>query len=48
LKINKTDGKYDSKETEITAYTLNVICEQLWIRDQNYILNQEMESSQIV
>ncbi|XP_022175461.1 REM2- and Rab-like small GTPase 1 isoform X2 [Myzus persicae] len=48
LKINKTDGKYDSNETEITAYTLNVICEQLWIRDQNYILNQEMESSQIV
>jgi len=48
LKINKTDGKYDVKENEITAYTLNVICEQLWIRDQNYILNQEMESSQIV
>lgn len=48
LKINKTDCEYDSKENEITAYTLNVICEQLWIRDQNYILNQEIGSSQIV
>lgn len=48
LKINKSDSNYDSKENELTAYTLNVICEQLWIRDQNYILNQEMASSQIV
>lgn len=48
LKINKIDSNYDSKENELTAYTLNVICEQLWIRDQNYILNQEFESSQIV
>lgn len=48
LKINKTDSNYDSKDNELTAYILNVICEQLWIRDQNYILNQEMSSSQIV
>lgn len=48
LKINKTEGNYDSKDNELTAYILNVICEQLWIRDQNYILNQEMSSSQIV
>lgn len=48
LKINKTDTNYDLKENELTAYSLNVICEQLWIRDQNYILNQEMGSSQIV
>jgi len=48
LKINKTNKNYNSKEKELTAYTLNVICEQLWIRDQNYILNQEIGSSQIV
>jgi hypothetical protein len=48
LKINKTDTSYDLKENELTAYFLNVICEQLWIRDQNYILNQEMGSSQII
>lgn len=48
LKINKTEGNYDSKYNDLTAFTLNVICEQLWIRDQNYILNQEMGSSQIV
>lgn len=48
LKISKTESNYDSKENELTAYTLNVICEQLWIRDQNYILNQEIGSSQIV
>lgn len=48
LKINETNKNYNSKENELTAYTLNVICEQLWIRDQNYILNQEIGSSQIV
>lgn len=48
LKINKTDTNYNSKDNELTAYTLNAICEQLWIRDQNYILNQEIGSSQIV
>lgn len=49
LKINKFDGNNnDSKENELTSYILNVICEQLWIRDQNYILNQEIGSSQIV
>lgn len=47
LKINKMDSNYDAKDNELTAYTLNVICEQLWIRDQNYILNQEM-GSQVV
>lgn len=49
LKINKFDGdNYDLNENELTSYILNVICEQLWIRDQNYILNQEIGSSQIV
>lgn len=41
------DSNYESKENELTAFTLNVICEQLWIRDQNYILNQEL-GSQVV
>lgn len=49
LKINKktADATDDdpSLENQLTAYTLNVICEQLWIRDQNYILNQEIGSS---
>lgn len=48
LKINKNDVDFDTKENELTAHTLNVICEQLWIRDQNYIINQEIGSSQIV
>ncbi|XP_050422308.1 ciliogenesis and planar polarity effector 2-like [Adelges cooleyi] len=48
LKLNKTVDNFDSKENELTALTLNVICEQLWIRDQNYIINQEMNSMQIV
>ncbi|VVC28534.1 P-loop containing nucleoside triphosphate hydrolase [Cinara cedri] len=49
LKMNKrTAGAADDDpglENHQTAYTLNVICEQLWIRDQNYILNQEIGSS---
>ncbi|XP_050541079.1 ciliogenesis and planar polarity effector 2-like [Daktulosphaira vitifoliae] len=48
LKINKTVGNYDQNEIDLTYFTLNVICEQLWIRDQNYILSQEINSSQIV
>lgn len=48
LKMNKIDDNNETKENQLTSYVLNVICEQLWIRDQNYILNQEIGSSQIV
>lgn len=43
LKMNKLSPT-DRNETHQMAPLLNIICEQLWIRDQEYILKQGLTS----